>query len=139
MHSYLCDHFSAYVVGVGAGVGVGVAIAVRRSRAVGLDLWRCVWFECVLAGAGLFGAKVHAIVERGYLALLVDELTGNLRYPGGIIAAMVGLFGGDGSVEGTFEGTLTATGMSGKLTHVDGRTGLWSWEGPPPAAVRNDE
>lgn len=39
----------------------------------------------------------------------------------------------DGSVEGTFEGTITATGMSGKLTHVDGRTGLWSWNGPPPA------
>lgn len=38
----------------------------------------------------------------------------------------------DGTTEGTFEGTVTATGVSGKFTHVDGRVGLWSWNGPPP-------
>jgi hypothetical protein len=40
-----------------------------------------------------------------------------------------------GEVEGTFDGTLTATGVSGKFTHVDGRVGLWSWDGPPPAST----
>lgn len=40
----------------------------------------------------------------------------------------------DGTTEGTFEGTLTATGVSGKFTHVDGRVGLWSWSGPPPGS-----
>lgn len=45
----------------------------------------------------------------------------------------------DGSVVGTFAGTVTATGMSGTVTHADGRTGLWSWAGPPPAAVANEE
>jgi hypothetical protein len=38
-----------------------------------------------------------------------------------------------GEVEGTFEGTMTPTGVSGKFTHRDGRLGLWSWDGPPPA------
>lgn len=38
----------------------------------------------------------------------------------------------DGRIEGTFDGTITATGVSGKFTHVDGRVGLWSWDGPPP-------
>jgi hypothetical protein len=41
----------------------------------------------------------------------------------------------DGKVEGTFEGTITATGVSGKFTHSDGRVGLWSWDGPPPHAT----
>lgn len=40
--------------------------------------------------------------------------------------------GKDGVVLGNFEGTITATGMSGKFTHVDGRVGLWSWNGPIP-------
>jgi hypothetical protein len=40
-----------------------------------------------------------------------------------------------GEVEGMFDGTITATGVSGKFTHVDGRVGLWSWDGPPPAAA----
>jgi hypothetical protein len=39
----------------------------------------------------------------------------------------------DGEVEGTFEGTMTPTGVSGKFTHRDGRVGLWSWEGPLPS------
>jgi hypothetical protein len=38
-----------------------------------------------------------------------------------------------GSRLGSFEGTITATGMSGKFTHVDGRVGLWSWDGPIPS------
>lgn len=38
----------------------------------------------------------------------------------------------DGTVEGTFDGTITATGVSGSFTHTDGRVGLWSWDGPPP-------
>jgi hypothetical protein len=38
-----------------------------------------------------------------------------------------------GEVEGTFEGTMTPTGVSGKFTHRDGRVGLWSWGGPLPA------
>jgi hypothetical protein len=38
----------------------------------------------------------------------------------------------EGSIEGTFDGTISATGVSGKFTHVDGRVGLWSWDGPPP-------
>lgn len=42
----------------------------------------------------------------------------------------------DGATEGTFEGTLTATGVSGKFTHVDGRVGLWSWNGPPPVPAK---
>lgn len=41
----------------------------------------------------------------------------------------------DGTTEGTFEGTVTATGVSGKFTHVDGRVGLWSWNGPPPGVT----
>jgi hypothetical protein len=40
----------------------------------------------------------------------------------------------DGEVEGTFEGTMTPTGVSGKFTHRDGRVGLWSWDGPLPEA-----
>jgi hypothetical protein len=42
--------------------------------------------------------------------------------------------GKSGSVLGSFEGTITATGMGGKFTHVDGRVGLWSWDGPIPSA-----
>lgn len=38
----------------------------------------------------------------------------------------------DGTVEGVFEGTISPTGVSGKVTHRDGRVGLWSWKGPPP-------
>lgn len=38
----------------------------------------------------------------------------------------------NGTVEGTFDGTITATGVSGTFTHVDGRVGLWSWDGPLP-------
>ena len=38
----------------------------------------------------------------------------------------------DGQVEGTYEGTITPTGVSGTFTHSDGRVGLWSWNGPPP-------
>ena len=41
-----------------------------------------------------------------------------------------------GEVEGTFDGTITATGVSGKFTHVDGRVGLWSWDGPLPSGRR---
>jgi hypothetical protein len=44
----------------------------------------------------------------------------------------------DGTTEGTFEGTITATGVSGKFTHVDGRVGLWSWDGPPPVPAGAD-
>jgi hypothetical protein len=40
----------------------------------------------------------------------------------------------DGEVEGTFEGTITPSGVSGKFTHRDGRVGLWSWDGPLPEA-----
>lgn len=43
------------------------------------------------------------------------------------------LTGKDGKTLGTFEGTTTPTGLSGKFTHVDGRVGLWSWNGPAPA------
>jgi hypothetical protein len=39
---------------------------------------------------------------------------------------------GDGSA-GTFRGTITQTGVSGTFTSADGRTGLWSWDGPLPA------
>lgn len=38
----------------------------------------------------------------------------------------------EGAVEGTFLGTITATGVSGTFTTGDGRTGLWSWDGPLP-------
>lgn len=38
-----------------------------------------------------------------------------------------------GTEVGKFEGTLTRTGVSGMFTHRDGRVGLWSWAGPPPA------
>jgi hypothetical protein len=43
------------------------------------------------------------------------------------------LLGKDGQLLGHFEGTMSATGVSGKFTHADGRVGLWSWDGPPPA------
>lgn len=45
----------------------------------------------------------------------------------------------NGAVEGTFDGTITTTGVSGKFTHVDGRVGLWSWDGPSPAPQANGE
>lgn len=45
----------------------------------------------------------------------------------------------NGTVEGSFEGTVTATGVSGKFTHSDGRVGLWSWDGPPPVPAMSDE
>jgi hypothetical protein len=46
----------------------------------------------------------------------------------------------DGAQLGTFEGTLTKTGVSGKFTYRDGRVGLWSWMGKRPReTVTSDE
>ena len=42
------------------------------------------------------------------------------------------LYRKDGTKEGTFEGRLSRTGLSGKFVHADGRVGMWSWKGPPP-------
>jgi len=42
------------------------------------------------------------------------------------------LYKRDGTIEGTFEGRLSRTGLSGKFVHADGRVGMWSWKGPPP-------
>jgi len=42
------------------------------------------------------------------------------------------LYKTDGTIEGTFDGRLSRTGLSGKFVHADGRVGMWSWKGPPP-------
>lgn len=42
----------------------------------------------------------------------------------------------DGSVEGTFVGTVGASGITGTFTHQDGRVGAWSWNGNPPTSTQ---
>jgi hypothetical protein len=41
-----------------------------------------------------------------------------------------------GQEAGTFNGTVTPTGVSGQYTTADGRTGLWSWDGPVPGEAK---
>lgn len=40
--------------------------------------------------------------------------------------------GKDGRLLGSFQGTINTSGMTGTFTHVDGRVGQWSWDGPAP-------
>ena len=39
---------------------------------------------------------------------------------------------------GIFTGTISSTGVSGQITMHDGRSGLWSWDGPLPSAAPVD-
>lgn len=87
MHPDFSPDLAAYPAFVFAGVLVGVAVGVWRLHRAGLGFAACVRLEMVLVTAGLFGAKLYSLWERGGgPSWEVSELTGSYRYPGGIIA-----------------------------------------------------
>jgi phosphatidylglycerol:prolipoprotein diacylglycerol transferase len=75
-------------------IATGTATAVRCARSTGLtrDQLGGLWLVLVGAGvAGLLGAKLDSLLERGGAQPLVWELRHGYRYPGGMLAALLAL------------------------------------------------
>lgn len=90
MHPHLVSDVPAYWTFLSAGVLIGVAAGIWRLQRAGLPLWPCVRLEILLSIAGLLGAKLYSLWERGGgPAWAASELTASYRYPGGIIAVTI--------------------------------------------------
>lgn len=91
MHPYLCDGIRAFPVGIGLAVLTGTVTFVWLARRDGVSLWRAMIFQILIAASGLFGAKLHSLIERDSLHLLAWNwiFSDGFRSPGAIIALLL--------------------------------------------------
>jgi hypothetical protein len=71
---------------------------------------------------------------RGHIAVAASPIVSAGNVEGKIDGERVSgtIADDEGNALVRFEGTLTATGMSGKYTDRTGEVGAWVWDGPPP-------
>jgi phosphatidylglycerol:prolipoprotein diacylglycerol transferase len=94
MHPLLFGAVPVYGLAVAAAIALGTAIAAwcLRRLGVAVESRRSVLVVLVAAGLiGLAGAKANSLFERGSVQSLAWELQHGYRYPGAILALLLGL------------------------------------------------
>jgi phosphatidylglycerol:prolipoprotein diacylglycerol transferase len=82
----------AYRVTFAAGIVVAAVVGAYGLHRSGLSVRECVRTQVLLVLAGLVGAKLFSIYERGgYFSSFAGEITEGYRYPGGILGVAVAL------------------------------------------------
>lgn len=90
MYPYIAETIPVYPVALAMAVVVSALVGAYGLWRSGLSLGVCVRLQLVMAAAGLMGAKLHSLIERGGgLFSLQQELTQGYRYPGAIVALVV--------------------------------------------------
>ena len=74
MHPYLWDHVRAYPAFIVLGIGTGMLVASVSARRTGIDWKPYLYLQITFAVAGIVGAKIYAVIDRGTGASLPWEL-----------------------------------------------------------------
>jgi phosphatidylglycerol:prolipoprotein diacylglycerol transferase len=82
----------AYRVTFALGIVVAAVVGAYGLRRSGLSVRECVRIQVSLVLAGILGAKLFSVYERGrYFSSFTGEITEGYRYPGGILGVAVAL------------------------------------------------
>ena len=90
MHPYVFGNIPAYPIALAVAVLVSALFGTTSLRRLGISVTACVRWEIILATAGLLGAKLNALIERGGALLpLSREWAQGYRYPGAAIGVLI--------------------------------------------------